>query len=91
MQVVIFGATGPLGSFVVKEASSQGYSVKAFTRMREIVGPQLHIIQGDMFNFKDVERAIKGANAVLCCLGDGAKGTACSKGTQNSVLCLVSC
>jgi putative NADH-flavin reductase len=89
MQIIIFGATGSLGSYVVKEALAQGYSVKVFTRsinkLKEIESPQLSIIQGDVFNFEDVQNAIRGTDAVLCCLGDGAKGKVRAAGTQNIV------
>ncbi|TVR78596.1 MAG: SDR family oxidoreductase [Chitinophagaceae bacterium] len=89
MQVIIFGATGSLGTYVVKEALAKDYSVKAFTRnatkLKEIESPKLSIIQGDVFNFEDVQSAIKGTDAVLCCLGDGAKGTVRAKGTQNII------
>lgn len=89
MQVIIFGATGSLGSYVVKEALAKGYSVKAFTRntnkLKGIESPRLSIIQGDVFNVEDVQNAIKGTDAVLCCLGDGAKGKVRAKGTQNIV------
>lgn len=89
MQVIIFGATGSLGSFVVKEALAQGYFVKAFTRntskLKEIENPRLSIIQGDVLNLEDVKGAIKGTDAVLCCLGDGAKGKVRANGTQNIV------
>ena len=89
MQVIIFGATGSLGSYVVKEALAKGYSVKAFTRntnkLKGIESPQLSIIQGDVFNWEAVQNAIKGTDAVLCCLGDGAKGKVRAKGTQNIV------
>lgn len=89
MQVIIFGATGSLGSHVLKEALAKGYTVKAFTRnsdkLTSIENPQLQIVQGDVFNIEDVQNAIKGTDAVLCCLGDGAKGKVRSKGTQNIV------
>lgn len=89
MQVVIFGATGSLGSQVVKEALSQGYTVKAFTRngnkLKEIECPQLSIIEGNVFHVEDVKNAIKGTDAVLCCLGDGAKGLVRAKGTRHIV------
>ena len=89
MQVIIFGATGSLGSQVVKEALAKGYAVKAFTRnadkLKTIKNAQLQIVQGDVLNFEDVQNAVKGADAVLCCLGDGAKGTVRALGTQNIV------
>jgi len=89
MQVIIFGATGSLGTHVVKEALAKGYAVKAFTRnaakLNGVASPQLSIIQGDVFNLQDVQSAIKDTDAILCCLGDGAKGTVRAKGTQNIV------
>lgn len=89
MQVIIFGATGSLGSHVVKEALAKGYSVKAFTRnadkMKGMKNPDLIIVQGDVTNVEDVSNAIKGMDAVLCALGDGAKGKVRAVGTHNIV------
>ena len=89
MQVIIFGATGSLGSHVVKEALAKGYTVRAFTRnadkMKGINNPNLIIVQGDVTNVGDVSNAIKGTDAVLCALGDGAKGKVRAMGTQNIV------
>ena len=89
MRIIIFGATGSLGSHVVKQALSKGFSVKAFTRnpekLKEMKNASLTIIQGDVFKLDDVENAIKGADAVLCALGDGTKGTVRSAGTKNIV------
>lgn len=89
MQIIIFGATGSLGSYVVKEALAKGYSVKAFTRntvkLKGINSSQLTIIQGDVFHLEDVQNAIKGTDAVFCCLGDGTKGKVRAKGTENIV------
>jgi len=89
MQVIIFGATGSLGSQVVNEALAKGYSVKAFMRnadkLKTIENAQLQIIQGNVLNLEDVQNAVKGTEAVLCCLGDGAKGTVRAMGTQNIV------
>jgi len=77
MQVIIFGATGSLGSHVVQQTLAKGYTVKAFTRnaekLKEMKSPRLDVIQGDVNNFDDVLKAIKGVDAVLCVLGDGQK------------------
>lgn len=89
MQVIIFGATGSLGSHVVQQALAKGYAVKAFTRnaekLKEMKSPHLNIIQGDVNNFDDVLKAIKGVDAVLCALGDGTKGKVRATGTKNIV------
>lgn len=89
MQVIIFGATGSLGSHLVEQALDKGYTVKAFTRRPEKLkgkeSPLLSVIEGDVRNFQDVMNAIKGVDAVLCALGDGAKGQVRATGTQNIV------
>ena len=89
MQVTIFGATGSLGTQVVKEALAKGYAVKAFSRngdkLKSVPNAQLQIVQGNVLNLEEVKNAINGADAVLCCLGDGAKGKVRAAGTQNIV------
>ena len=89
MQVIIFGATGSLGSHVVQQALAKGYAVKAFTRnvekLKEMKSPHLNIIQGDVNKFDDVLKAVNGVDAVVCALGDGAKGKVRATGTKNVV------
>ena len=89
MQVIIFGATGSLGSHVVQQALAKGYVVKAFTRnaekLKEMKSPYLNIVQGDVNNFDDVLKAVNGVDAVVCALGDGAKGKVRATGTKNVV------
>lgn len=89
MQVIIFGATGSLGSHILQQTLAKGYIVRAFTRdagkLTGIENPFLEVIQGDVNNFDEVLNAIKGVDAVLCALGDGTKGTVRSSGTQNIV------
>jgi putative NADH-flavin reductase len=89
MQVVIFGATGSLGSYVVKEALSKGYQVRVFTRntdkFKDKEDSMLSVFRGDVFEFAHVRNAILGANVVICCLGDGAKGMVRAAGTRNII------
>lgn len=89
MQVIIFGATGSLGSHILQQALAKGYTVRAFTRnVGKLIGinnPNLEVIQGDVSNFDEVYKAISGVDAVLCALGDGAKGNVRASGTQNIV------
>ncbi|MBN1985915.1 MAG: SDR family oxidoreductase, partial [Prolixibacteraceae bacterium] len=89
MQILIFGATGSLGSHIVEQALEKGYSVKAFTRnpekLRVFKNPHLTTIQGDVNNLSEVENAMKDVDAVFCALGDGAKGKVRAAGTRNII------
>ena len=89
MQIIIFGATGSLGSHVARQALEKGYSVTAFTRnpekLQDLNSPNLSTIRGDVNNLADVEKAIKDKQAVLCALGDGNKGKVRGPGTLNII------
>lgn len=89
MQVAIFGATGSIGSHLVKQSLSKGYKVKAFTRnpakLSGISDTALSIVQGDVNNLRDVENAMSGIDCVLCSLGDGSKGRVRATGTKNII------
>jgi len=92
MHVLIFGATGTIGSHIVIQALEKGYSVKAFTRnadkLQHIKNAQLEISRGDVHLHSDVEEAMAGVDAVICVLGDGAKGKVREEGTLNIIKAL---
>jgi putative NADH-flavin reductase len=72
MHVAIFGATGGTGRLAVERALREGYSVTAFARNPAAVPDsheRLSIVQGDVFDPKSVEEAVKGQDAVLCTIG----------------------
>lgn len=88
MNVIIFGATGTVGSELVKQALDKGYTVTAFVRTPsklELTHPNLNLIQGDVMNYAAVEKAVQGQDAVLCALGAGRKGIIRSEGTKHIV------
>src|SRR5690606_5200569 len=89
MRLIIFGATGSVGTLLVQQALQQGYTVTAFTRntdkLSAISHERLSVFKGDLFNPADVDRAIAGQDAVLCVIGDGNKGTVRSQGTKNII------
>lgn len=89
MKLIIFGATGSVGTLLVQQALQQGYTVTAFTRntdkLSAISHERLSVFKGDLFNPADVDRAIAGQDAVLCVIGDGNKGTVRSQGTKNII------
>lgn len=82
MKLTIFGSTGGIGRQIVAQALEQGHRVTAFTRSPDKLGrphenlPQenlphenLEVVKGDVLDPASVERAIRGADAVLCALG----------------------
>ncbi|MDJ1497355.1 SDR family oxidoreductase [Cytophagaceae bacterium DM2B3-1] len=87
MKLIIFGATGSVGSQLVKQALDQGHSVTAFTRSPEKLATFAHdnlqIIKGDLQHATDVENAIRNQDAVLCAIGDGANGKVRATGTRH--------
>ncbi|MFZ6013193.1 MAG: NAD(P)-dependent oxidoreductase [Bacteroidota bacterium] len=89
MKVIIFGATGSIGKHLVQQSLSLGHVTTVFVRNPEKLGDvrhaNLNIFRGDVFDRAAVEQAIKGHDAVLCALGDGATGRVRSEGTRNIV------
>ena len=91
MIVTIFGATGMVGKQLVQQALHMGHTVKAFGRnvftSNLPENNNLHIIQGALFDAKEVMNAVKGSEAVVSVLGgafDGADKTR-SLGMKNIV------
>jgi uncharacterized protein YbjT (DUF2867 family) len=82
----VFGASGFAGKHVVLEALRRGYRVRAFGRERANMErslmqagvtselAQVEFVEGDVLSQKDVAHAVRGAEAVLHCLGVGGKG-----------------
>lgn len=92
MKLIIFGATGMVGTELVKQALYGGHAVKAFGRnvFTEALpkDDQLELVQGALFDEGQVLRAIKGCDAVLSSLGGANDGTdkTRSLGMKNIVL-----
>ena len=79
MTVTIFGATGMVGKQLVLQALIMGFTVKAFGRnvftSHFFEDKNLHLIQGALFDEKEVLDAIMGSDAVLSVLGGSLDGT----------------
>lgn len=73
MKLVIFGATGHLGKFVLEEALNAGHQVSVLVRHPEKLLPQknLEIIHGDALSINDVLQIIKGKEAVISVISEG--------------------
>jgi putative NADH-flavin reductase len=72
MNIVVFGANGPTGQHIVKQALAAGHAVTAVTRhpqMFPLRHERLTVQHGDVFDPAAVERAVAGQDAVLSSLG----------------------
>lgn len=63
MNIVIFGANGPTGQILTKQALAAEHTVVAVTRHPEAFPLQnvhLHVMRGDVFDLASVEQAVAG-------------------------------
>jgi putative NADH-flavin reductase len=76
MKIVIFGATGWIGSSILKEALARGHQVTAVLRDPSKLAPasNLKVVQGDIFNADSVAAAASGQDAILSAFGPGVGG-----------------
>lgn len=78
MTITIFGAAGMVGKELVKQALFKNIQVKAFGRNVYTAGftddTNLQLVQGALFDDKQVLGAIKGSDAVLSALGGDFSG-----------------
>src|SRR5690554_411640 len=87
MKIIVFGATGSVGNYIIEQALEQDYKVTAFSRSASKLKPNsnLEIIEGDVLNYESVKKAVPNHDAALIALGAGSKGTIRSKGTKNII------
>ncbi|XP_054165025.1 flavin reductase (NADPH)-like [Oppia nitens] len=74
-KVCIFGATGNTGLCTVKAAIDKGYEVTAFVRDANKLDPNVKpqtVIVGNVTNSSDVDRAVRGQDAIVIVLGTGS-------------------
>jgi putative NADH-flavin reductase len=72
MKLVVLGATGGTGLEIVRQAIEHGHSVTAFVRSPERLKPfrdRINVEQGDVLNRGELERVIKGHDAVVSGFG----------------------
>ncbi|HEY1987361.1 MAG TPA: NAD(P)-dependent oxidoreductase [Terracidiphilus sp.] len=66
MKVILFGASGMIGSRILKELIQRGHSVTAFVRNPEkVTADGVTVVQGDMTDRASVVTAAKGADAAI--------------------------
>ncbi len=73
MKTIIFGATGRTGIPLIKQALESEHEITAFVRnpdkLPDDLRERVHIVQGDILNSEDVDRAIQGQEAVISVIG----------------------
>ncbi|GAA3828035.1 SDR family oxidoreductase [Streptomyces coacervatus] len=71
MKIVVLGASGNIGSHVVKEALSQGHEVVAYVRNPDAVErqPGLTVVQGSLDDRSAMTKAFAGSDAVISAIG----------------------
>jgi uncharacterized protein YbjT (DUF2867 family) len=77
LKVVVFGGSGLTGRIVIDVAIQRGFRVVAFTRDASrfpVNHSHLEVMEGSPTSADDVLQALKGADAVIHCLGIGGKG-----------------
>jgi uncharacterized protein YbjT (DUF2867 family) len=74
--VLVAGATGKTGQWVVKRLLHYGVPVRVFSRDEEkatgLFGGSVEIVTGKIQSDADVARAVKGCNAVISALGSSS-------------------
>jgi uncharacterized protein YbjT (DUF2867 family) len=76
MRLAVFGATGLTGGFVVAQALAGGHEVISLVRDPARLGARagLTLLAGSPVSPADVEACVRGADAVIHCLGIGGRG-----------------
>lgn len=78
MKVCILGATGRVGSNIIKLALKDLAEVTALARdvnRMEIHHERLRVIEGNAWNENDIKKAIEGSDIVISALGTDQNGT----------------
>jgi putative NADH-flavin reductase len=73
MKVILYGATGMIGSRILRELSSRGHQVIAVARDTGKIPalPGVTAKAGDIFATEDVAANVKGSDAVVCAYSPG--------------------
>lgn len=74
MKLALFGSTGMLGKVVLAAARARGHEVSVLVRSPKPAGAGVHVVVGDARDSAAIRETIKGADAVIQCLGVGGLG-----------------
>ena len=80
MAILVTGATGNVGSQVVRELNERGAGVRAFVRdparAAELLGPEVEPVTGDLSDAAAIRRALDGVERVFLSSADGPQKVA---------------
>ena len=72
MKVVLYGASGMIGSRILRELVSRGHQVTAVVRdPSRITEPKVTVLQGDVLDEKSVTATAKGSDLAISAYGPG--------------------
>jgi uncharacterized protein YbjT (DUF2867 family) len=74
MKLALFGSTGMMGKAVLTAALARGHEVTILVRSAKAPGSGARVVVGDARDPKAIRETIKGADAVIQCLGVGGLG-----------------
>ncbi len=89
MKLTVFGATGGIGTQVVRQALDAGHEVVAVVRdparLDVPARPELEVVRADVMDPEAIGPAVEGADAVVSALGPrrGGPVTVCSDGVRS--------
>jgi hypothetical protein len=70
--IALLGATGMVGGFVITEALSQGYNIRALTRSPQKLASlkhQITIVEGDARELSSLNALLRGSDVVISAIG----------------------
>ena len=78
MKILVVGASGMLAKPVVKKLDQNGFEVRLFSRTvkKSMFDKEYEIVNGDVFNRSDLEKAIDGCDAIYITLSKVDEGKA---------------
>ncbi|HVP65237.1 MAG TPA: SDR family oxidoreductase [candidate division Zixibacteria bacterium] len=95
MILAVFGATGPTGLQLVRQALEAGHSVRALVRnpsRMTITNNSLRVVMGDVLDLEACRKTLLGSEGALSCLGSRnlfKNVKVVSRGTQNIMSTMV--
>lgn len=72
MRLLVLGATGGIGKYLLEYATARGHEVTAFARSPQKIALQsgrLRVVPGDLLNVHQLAQALPGHDAVLSAFG----------------------
>ena len=78
MKILVIGASGLLAKPVISQFNKEGFQLRLFSRRvtQSMFDKQYEMVQGDVFNLKDLGSAIDGCNAVHISIATSNEGLA---------------